>query len=286
MAATRRVSIPVPETHHRDGRRSSDDAHLEGMLRLMGNGAAQPHVGLLVLHPYSLLGGSMHDMVVTEVFRQGQASRSFGAVLKYNMRGVGRSDGRRGLVSRLLGSLPRVSSCDYDALDVIHVIDFLIETMEREDPSIQGRATVALVGYSYGACLAAYGAVNHPRVCGYAGISIPIGSVASFFLKSKQYCNDMMDMQRDMPRLLVLGKNDQYTTEEQLIGCVVERVNSMSRVTDDARDGRRRVCRMKTLPDGEEVCEIQVNIFDMNDHFWGNDCALMIDHVISWLLSR
>ena len=250
-----------------------ESCHLEGVLRVFGNQAAQPNLGLLVLHPYSLLGGSMYDAVVTEVFRQGQASRNFGAVLKYNMRGVGGSDDR-GLVSRLFGSLPRVS-CDYDVHDVTHVINFLIESIERENPSVQAR--VAIVGYSYGAALAAQAAAQHPRVCHYVGISIPIGTVASFFLKSKQHCMDMLCMSRDIPRLLVLGKNDQYTSEQQLVECVRKSGRVLREMSSPEKETSSLV---KSIESGS----IRVDVFENNDHFWGNDCAYMIEHVMAWLV--
>jgi alpha/beta superfamily hydrolase len=215
----------------------------------------------------------MYDGVVTEIFRQGQASRNFGAVLKYNMRGVGGSDGQ-GLVSRMFGSLPRVS-CDYDVHDVTHVIEFLIKSIERENPSVEAR--VAIVGYSYGAALAARAAAQHPRVCQYVGISIPIGTVASFFLNSKHHCMDMLYMSRDIPRLLVLGKNDQYTSERQLVECV----RKSGRVLAEMSSPEEHVSPLvKSMESGG----IRVDIFENNDHFWGNDCACMIEHVMSWLV--
>ncbi len=281
--ATTRVSIPVPQTytstHH-------GSVHLEGMMRVFGNSASAPHIGLLILHPYSLLGGSMHDAVVMEVFRQAQVSRYFGSVIKYNMRGVGGSENGRegqGMASRVFRSLPRAcTGVPYDVLDVSHVIDFLIESMERENPSVQGRATVALVGYSYGAAMAAHGAVHHPRVCQYVGISIPIGALASFFLKSKRYLVSLLSMSRDIPRLLVLGKQDQYTSEQQLVDCVKLVGSSSSSVSEKKNGGTSNTAHSST--NRIVVGRIQVDMYENNDHFWGNDCACMIEHVMSWLV--
>lgn len=330
---------------------------LEGLVRIVGERAARPHVGLLVLHPYSFLGGSMHDAVVMEVFRQGQACRHFGAVMTYNMRGVGRSEGGGSssvigsslstMARRVVGTLPflgqrgadesrKSSSREDDARDVEHVIDYLIRAMEQENPAVKDRVQVVLVGYSYGAALAAQ-AIHHSHVCRYVGISIPIGKLASLFLRSKQYCLEMLltKEKQDMPRLLVLGKNDQYTTEQQLIDCVLLSLSQRSSSTIESSTLSSRSSRSKTAlratnaPAGEpsptqiskhdhkdrsvriqdevsdiggiqrrqirilgsaggdqEICEIAVDVFENNDHFWSNDCACMIEHVISWLIDQ
>ena len=51
--------------------------------------------GVLILHPYALLGGSMADYVVSELFGQCAASPEVSVVVKYNQRGVGRSSGSK-----------------------------------------------------------------------------------------------------------------------------------------------------------------------------------------------
>jgi len=45
-----------------------DSVSLEGRLRIYKD-ATMPHVGLIIIHPYSMLGGSMYDTVVGEVSR-------------------------------------------------------------------------------------------------------------------------------------------------------------------------------------------------------------------------
>lgn len=55
---------------------------------------------MLILHPYSLLGGSMSDHVVSELFRAAAASPAVAVALKYNQRGVGRSSGSRNVRGR------------------------------------------------------------------------------------------------------------------------------------------------------------------------------------------
>lgn len=297
--ATTRVSIPIPTTYTRNDapeEQGKDDTRLqlEGLMRMFGTSASQPHLGLLIVHPYSLLGGSMYDAVVMEVFRQGQASRHFGSVMTYNMRGVGKSQGAgwsrlATMASRLVpaSNRPHWMTRDCDALDLSHVIEYMVMEMERNTPSVRGKAAVAIVGYSYGAALAAQ-AVHHPRVCRYVGISIPVGKMASLFLKTKRYCLDMATM-HTMPRLLVLGKDDQYTSEQQLVQLLLQEDMTMA-------VGATGMCRRFSISPciensgnekrKPEVYDIVLDVFENNDHFWGNDCACMIEHVLGWLVAQ
>ena len=99
--------------------------------------------GVLILHPYSLLGGSMSDHVVCELFRACAASPRCSVVLKYNQRGVGRSSGSRNVRGR------------DDAADVMDLIDFVCAQM----PTGSARRVV-VVGYSW--CAVPAGALQHP----------------------------------------------------------------------------------------------------------------------------
>src|SRR5512141_1913019 len=58
---------------------------------------AEPGFAALVCHPHPLYGGTMHNKVV---FRLARGLRSAGAVvLRFNFRGVGRSQGEHGHLS-------------------------------------------------------------------------------------------------------------------------------------------------------------------------------------------
>jgi uncharacterized protein len=77
------------ETHLLDG----PAGKLEALLDVPDG--ANPHAIALVCHPHPLFGGTMHNKVVHRVAR---ALRSSGyAVLRFNFRGVGRSEGRHDL---------------------------------------------------------------------------------------------------------------------------------------------------------------------------------------------
>ncbi len=65
---------------------------LEALLEEPEDGA--PHTGAVVCHPHPLFGGTMHNKVV---YRMARGLRRAGvAVLRFNFRGVGRSQGEHG----------------------------------------------------------------------------------------------------------------------------------------------------------------------------------------------
>ncbi len=66
---------------------------LEGLLHLPGESAASPEMlpGVVVCHPHPLYGGNMHNNVVAAVARA--LSEEGIAVLSFNFRGVGASEG-------------------------------------------------------------------------------------------------------------------------------------------------------------------------------------------------
>jgi len=56
---------------------------------------AEPHALALICHPHPLFGGTMHNKVV---YRTARALRNSGhVVLRFNFRGVGKSEGRHDL---------------------------------------------------------------------------------------------------------------------------------------------------------------------------------------------
>ena len=92
-----------------------------------------PHPGVVVCHPHPLFGGDMHNSVVVAVC---QALVDAGiAALRFNFRGVGRSQGGFG---------DGIGERD----DVLAALAYL-RGPERVDP-----AKVGIVGYSFGAAVA------------------------------------------------------------------------------------------------------------------------------------
>ena len=77
------------EVHHLDG----PAGKLEALLEPPED--AEPRACAIVCHPHPLFGGTMHNKVV---YRAARALRNSGyAVLRFNFRGVGKSEGRHDL---------------------------------------------------------------------------------------------------------------------------------------------------------------------------------------------
>ncbi|MBU0515070.1 MAG: alpha/beta fold hydrolase [Proteobacteria bacterium] len=143
---------------------------LEGRL---GRGSSPR--SLLITHPHSQFGGSMDNNVVWALAEAAQKQGC--GWLRFNFRGVGRSEGRfdhgRG-----------------EADDVRHALAFLAG---------QGGADVVLAGYSFGAWVAAGVNDPHPRPTATILIAPPEGFLS-------------MDRPRNFepPILVIAGDNDQF----------------------------------------------------------------------------
>lgn len=117
---------------------------LEGLL---GNESAAEDGVVVALHPHPLFGGSMHNNVVEAIIQAGQISGS--ATLRFNFRGVGRSEGD-------------FSGGTGEQDDIGAALDFLgqgfdIGTKTPEGLPARGephRTAVILAGYSFGAVVA------------------------------------------------------------------------------------------------------------------------------------
>ncbi|PSC76865.1 band 7 [Micractinium conductrix] len=176
--------------------------------------AAPERVGgaaAVILHPYALLGGSMNDPIVTELFRAATASPAFSLVLRYNQRGVGRSAGR---INILGGD---------DMADVLDVVEYAAAQLPGPEKH------VVLIGYSWGCCVAAH-ALASPHVAAYVGVSPPLGGL-SWVLQTKKHFAEVCRASH-VPRLVLLGDQDQFTAESALRQAVLEGGGALLRQDD------------------------------------------------------
>ncbi len=154
----------------------SSDLTLEGIVTLPeGNG---PFPGVVVCHPHPLQGGEMNNNVVIPVcLMLGQASI---ASLRFNFRGVGRSEGKfaEGVGERG---------------DAVAAISYL-SSFEAVD-----KDRIGLCGYSFGGAVSLEVAPNEARVKALALISPDI----STYTPLKQYTR---------PKLIVCGGADQFVS--------------------------------------------------------------------------
>ena len=138
----------------------------------------------VVCHPHSLYGGSMNVSLVVSIART-LAQRGVMA-LRFNFRGVGRSEGAFG---------EGVAELD----DVAGAVGFLV----REEGVDESR--LYLVGYSFGAWVGLHHAEHDPRICGVVAIGLPMGQLEEGFISG--YAR---------PKLFIVGEGDSVCPPDKL----------------------------------------------------------------------
>lgn len=161
-----------------------DNVSLEGVLSFPeGKG---PFSLVVVCHPHPLYGGNMDNNVVTAVC-MGLGKLNL-ASLKFNFRGVGRSNGR------FDGG---VGECD----DAMAAVSFALAREEINNNKI------GICGYSFGSMIAFASAVRDPRVMAVAGISP--------FIEPPDLLNNY-----ERPKLFLIGDNDAFINAKSLMEMV------------------------------------------------------------------
>jgi len=143
--------------------------------------------GVVVTHPDPRLGGSFNNPVVTALVRQ-LAGAGY-AALRFNFRGVGRSEGRfaEGIGERR------------DVLAAIKHLKSVLQVDARQ---------LYLAGYSFGSAVALEVALRNKEVRAYAGIGYPNGCFKH---------TDVSKLQnRSVPVLVVGGTEDPWCKVDDL----------------------------------------------------------------------
>ncbi|KAI7843226.1 hypothetical protein COHA_003206 [Chlorella ohadii] len=239
----------------------------------------------VILHPYAPLGGSMHDHMVLELFRAAAQSRAFRLVLRYNQRGVGRSSGWK----NWLGG--------DDQRDVLDVVEWAAARLTGPEKH------VAVIGYSWGSCLAAHG-LSHPAVAAYVGVSVPLGGMA-WVLQTKKHFGEVCRAIH-VPRLLLLGDQDQFTGTAAMHTAVRENGGLLLRQDDsfqpeaDAHAAASTAAGSSSsgtiggsgsggsgggggVHPGAERRELLLRIFPGDDHFWMSHGNVAAAYAVRWL---
>ncbi len=141
----------------------------------------RPGHAVVICHPHPEYGGTMDDAVVTTVARSLQTAGV--ATLRFDFRGVGRSEGRHG------GGVAEVD-------DVRAALDWLAERAPG--------ARLSLAGYSFGAAVALRAGAVDPRPERLAAIALPAAMLDVTFLAD---CRT--------PTLFVHGDRDQFSPAAQ-----------------------------------------------------------------------
>jgi uncharacterized protein len=144
--------------------------------------AGMPRIAAVVCHPHPLFGGTMHNKVVY------QAAKSLDAVglavLRFNFRGTGKSEGKHDRGERERG-------------DVSAALDFLA----AEYPDIP----LLVAGFSFGCWVGLRVGCEDARVRLLIGLGAPVNSADFSYLTR---C--------EKPKLFVLGANDIYGAPDKL----------------------------------------------------------------------
>ncbi len=129
---------------------------------------------VLLTHPHPGYGGTMHNNVVSELFRTLVANDI--SCLRFNFIGVGRSQGKG---SGTVGPISQVEAC----------IDFLVS----QNPD----SKLLISGYSYGAAIGC-SAVNHSeKIIGFIAVSFPWDFMGSKYKELSQTSKPKFFIQGD-----------------------------------------------------------------------------------------
>lgn len=163
--------------------REASPVELEGILHLP-TGLERKEPGAVLCHPHSLYGGSMEVPLVVAIAEE--LARRGIAALRFNFRGVGRSQGT-------------YAGGEGEMADVAGALDFLEgqESVESE--------RLYLVGYSFGAGVGLRHAENDPRIAAIAVVAPYVEKPSDSLLKSYT-----------KPKLFLVGEGDTVCPTEWL----------------------------------------------------------------------
>jgi alpha/beta superfamily hydrolase len=137
-----------------------------------------PWAAAVVCHPHPLYGGDMRNTVVEALV--GALSDAGVATVRFDFRGVGRSDGVHG-------------DGETERLDVVAAIDAVAP--------LAGDGPLLLAGYSFGAAVAL--SVNDPRLDGWFAVAPPLAVAGRGALIAGS---------DHRPKLIEAAEHDQFTT--------------------------------------------------------------------------
>ncbi|KAG2157998.1 Alpha/Beta hydrolase protein [Suillus bovinus] len=152
----------------------------------------------IILHPWSRLGGNMHEPTVEVLTRLLQDKNYY--VIRYNSRGVGKSTGWPSLTGKAEGE-------DLKAL---------VHEVLAEEPKID---SLTIIGYSYGSMIALLHPVLNPKVkTSYILLSYPIslrGLLTMFH--TGMYSSALRDIlcNPDARLLVIYGDKDELTSKSK-----------------------------------------------------------------------
>ena len=101
--------------------------------------------------------------------------------------------------------------------------EYLLSGRRQSAPATR----LLLVGYSYGSIVCGSASATIPQVVGVASFAPPIGVRHWLFLFNGNYHLEQARRRTDLPQLLVIGDQDNFTSEESFL-CVIKQMNPES----------------------------------------------------------
>src|SRR5277367_4103132 len=164
----------MAETFHRNFVLTGPAGRLEALLWTVP--VADPSLVAVVCHPHPLFGGTMHNKVVFQAAKA--LHRSGMAVLRFNFRGAGLSEG-----------VHDKGRGEQD--DVRAALDYLAQEFSARP--------ILLAGFSFGSWVGLKVGCADPRVEKLIGLGIPVNDSNLKYLRK---C--------EKPKLIIQGGNDQF----------------------------------------------------------------------------
>lgn len=159
-------------------------------------------VAVIVTHPWGPLGGSMHNNVVAAV------------VLFFQKLGV--TTLRFNFVGLQIGRGNRQVKQVEDAANFLLEGKHIQEQQATESAQTQTRppSYILLVGYSYGSLITGSATAKIPRCIGFISIAPPISVGHWLTLFNANYHLEQARKRTSLPRLMVIGAQDNFTSED------------------------------------------------------------------------
>ncbi len=152
----------------------SKGVQLEGLLSIQE--ALSVKRGVVLCHPHPQYGGDMHNLVISTAVDA--ASQEGFSTLRFNFRGVGRSEGS---YSEGVG----------EREDVKAAIDYLVSALGHSD------SPLALLGYSFGAWAALPVGTQDDRIKAMVAVAPPLELYDFVFLEGSKKIKLLMAGDRD-----------------------------------------------------------------------------------------
>lgn len=148
-------------------------------------------VAVIVTHPWGLLGGNMHNNVVSA------------AVLFFQRLGL--TTARFNFAGSQLGR-------GYAQVEEVHHVARCLLDGAWTDPAAPPRH-ILLIGYSYGSLIASSACAGIPECIGVVSIAPPFAVQHWLLMFNAAYHLEQAVSRPALPRLLVIGSEDNFTSE-------------------------------------------------------------------------